>query len=79
LSLESRRHLEQILDTISNNSPDPGAVRMTRAVMILEWVGSPEAQAILKVLGRGAPGARMTEEAEASLNRLAGRGSSAAK
>ena len=71
LSLESRRRLEQILDTISNNPPDPGAVRMTRAVTILERIGSPEAQAVLKVLGGGAPGARTTEEAEASLKRLA--------
>ena len=38
--------------------------------MVLERIGSPEAQAVLETLARGAPGARETEEAKASVERL---------
>ena len=38
--------------------------------MVLERIGTPEAQNVLETLARGAPGARETEEAKASLERL---------
>jgi hypothetical protein len=41
--------------------------------MVLERIGSPDAQAVLATLSGGAPGARETEEAKASLERLKGR------
>jgi hypothetical protein len=41
--------------------------------MVLERIGSPEAKAVLKTLAKGAPGARETEEAKASVERLATR------
>lgn len=44
-----------------------------RAVEVLEWIGTPQAQEILRALAAGAPGARLTQEASASLQRLAGR------
>ena len=52
------------------DNPAPETVRTIRAIMVLERIGSPEAQGVLESLARGAPGARETEEAKASLRRL---------
>jgi RNA polymerase sigma factor (sigma-70 family) len=71
-SLEARRRLEQILKTI-RDGPGPDTLRTIRAIMVLERIGSPEAQGVLETLAKGAPGARETEEAKASLERLAPR------
>jgi hypothetical protein len=70
LPLETRRRLEQILNTISD-VPGQETVRTIRAIMALERIGSPEAQAVLESLAGGAPGARETDEAKATLERLA--------
>jgi WD40 repeat protein len=72
ITLETRRRLEQILNSLSG-SPVPETVRTIRAIMVLERIGSPEAQAVLESLARGAPGARETEEASVSVERLAQR------
>jgi hypothetical protein len=72
--LETRRRLEQILKAIFDN-PSPNTVRTIRAIMVLERIGSSEAQSVLESLARGAPGARETEEAKASLERLTTRAS----
>ncbi len=72
--LEMRRRLEQILKTIPDN-PGTETVRTIRAIMVLERIGSSEAQSVLESLARGAPGARETEEAKASLERLTTRAS----
>jgi hypothetical protein len=45
-------------------------VRTIRAIMALERIGSPEAQRVLEGLAQGAPGARETEEARVSVERL---------
>jgi hypothetical protein len=50
--------------------PNPDTFRTIRAIMILERIGSPDAQAVLATMAGGAPGARETEEAKASLERL---------
>jgi len=68
-TLEARRRLEQILNTLAG-VPGPETLRTIRAIMAMENIGSPEAQAILQALARGAPGARETEEAKGSLQRL---------
>ena len=59
-----------------NNLSDvlpPETMRTIRAIMVLERIGSPEAQGVLETLARGAPGARETEEAKASVQNLARR------
>ncbi len=53
--------------------PDASSLRNARAIAALERIGSPEAKAVLEALSHGAPGARETEEAKASLDRLARR------
>jgi tetratricopeptide (TPR) repeat protein len=68
--LESRRRLEQILNTLPDDS-GPDTMRTVRAVMVLEKIGSPEAQGVLECLAGGAPGARVTEAAKEALERLA--------
>ena len=70
--LEMRRRLKQILEA-ANVSPGPETVRTIRAIMVLERIGSTEAQAVLETLARGAPGTRATEEAGAALKRLGNR------
>ena len=69
ITLETRRRLEEILNTLSH-VPGPETVRTIRAIMALERIGTPDAQAVLEALARGAPAARETEEAKASLERL---------
>jgi hypothetical protein len=69
ITLESRRRLEQILNTFAG-VPGPELLRQIRAIVALERIGSPEAAAVLEAVAKGAPGARQTEEAKASLERL---------
>jgi hypothetical protein len=49
-----RRRLEQILKTLAEY-PVPEIVRTIRAIMALERIGSPEAQAVLVALTRRSP------------------------
>jgi RNA polymerase sigma factor (sigma-70 family) len=71
VSPETARRLERILSTVDNL--DASTVRMIRAVTILERIGSSDARAVLEALAGGAQGSRATEEAAASLQRLARR------
>jgi truncated hemoglobin YjbI len=67
-----RRRLESLLDSVEG----PGEaewLRDVRALEVLEHIGTPEARQVLKVLAEGAPEARLTQEAKASLERLARR------
>jgi dipeptidyl aminopeptidase/acylaminoacyl peptidase len=67
-SLEARRRVEQLLAKI-----DAEGLRATRAVEVLERLGSPEAITLLENLSKGMPDARLTREAKTSLHRLARR------
>jgi WD40 repeat protein len=70
-SLEMRQRIEQVLRRVSGKILDGDAVRNLRAVEVLEHVGSPEARQVLQALALGAPGARLTREAQGALARLA--------
>jgi hypothetical protein len=70
-SLEFRRRLEQILNKIQ--IPSGQRLQEIRAVEVLEWIGTPEAQETLTLLARGTPETRLTQEVKASLGRLAAR------
>jgi hypothetical protein len=74
-TLEQRRRIEQLLSAIPMVQP-PERLRGSRAIEVLEHVGTPEAQDVLTTLGKGAPEARVTREAKASLERLAKRAAS---
>jgi RNA polymerase sigma factor (sigma-70 family) len=72
LTLEMRQRVEQLLRKVEP-SRSPDRLRAIRAVEVLEHLGTPEAQEVLQRLAQGAPEARLTQEAKASLERLAKR------
>jgi WD40 repeat protein len=69
-STEARRRMEAVMERIG-----PERIRPLRAIEVLEHIGTSEAEDLLKKLASGAPEARPTQEAKASLNRLANRSS----
>jgi len=69
-SLEVRQRIEQILKKIEQQPISSEAIRASRAVEVLEYIGSSEAKKVLGTLATGAEGARLTKEAKASLERL---------
>jgi uncharacterized membrane protein YphA (DoxX/SURF4 family) len=70
-TLEVRRRVERLLDRLVV-PPSGDALRALRAVEVLEMVGTEEARRVLREAARGAPEARLTREAKASLGRLGG-------
>jgi hypothetical protein len=74
--LEKQRRLEALLRAAREAARPFGtaeAVRRWRALEVLEKAATPEAVGLLKELAGGAPGARLTVEARAALDRLARR------
>ncbi len=72
LTPETRQRLERIAEEL-DEVVEPATLRVIRAVMVLEKIGSPEARAILQTLAKGAKGVRETEESKAALARLKAR------
>jgi hypothetical protein len=78
-SVEARRRLEALLEKQSREWQNPSSERLRtlRAVEVLEHIGTPEARQVLETLAKGAPEARLTQEAAESLQRLSRRLSAA--
>jgi WD40 repeat protein len=72
-ALELRRRVEGLLAKLDEPISDPERLREIRAVEVLEYIGTPEARQLLAALARGTPHARLTQEAKASVERLARR------
>jgi hypothetical protein len=72
LSPEGRRRAEQLLEKLTGPIPPGERLQALRAIEVLEHIGT-EARQILKSLATGTPEARLTQEAKASLERLAKR------
>jgi hypothetical protein len=66
-SLELRRRIEQLLARL----PSAKDMQMLRAIEVLEHIGSSDGRQLLRRLAAGIPEARLTQEARASLARLA--------
>jgi hypothetical protein len=66
---EVRRRIESILKKARTFSPE--TLQVVRAVEVLENIGTLEARELLKSLADGVPEAVLTQEAKASLERLA--------
>ena len=75
-TLEVRQRIERLLEK-ADLLKSPERLRSLRAIEVLEHIGTPEAQKVLQKLAEGAPEARQTREARASLERLAKRAKSA--
>jgi hypothetical protein len=72
-SLEARQRIEKLLDTFCTKPLSRDDTQLLRAVEVLENAGTRRARQLLEALAKGAPGARLTNEAQASLDRLAKR------
>ncbi len=69
--LETRQRLEKLLAKLSRPVVKGELLRTWRALEVLERVGTRTARRVLATLARGAPGARLTVEAQRALGRLA--------
>lgn len=69
VSAEQRRRIEEALASLTA-VPPAKTLRDLRAVEVLERIGTQEAKDLLEKLAQGAPEARLTREAKASLQRL---------
>jgi WD40 repeat protein len=67
---ELRKRLAGLIELAEEGRWTPEGLRALRAIEILERVGSTAAQKVLETLVGGAPEARLTREAVASLKRL---------
>jgi hypothetical protein len=69
-SVEVQKRIEQLFEQRPKAVPSRQQLRSLRAVELLERIGSAEAQQVLQTVAGGAPDARLTQDAKASLQRL---------
>jgi hypothetical protein len=69
-SLEVRRRLERLVESLDSRRLSGPEVQAHRALYVLELAGTPAARKVLERLAGGAPGERLTEAARATLARL---------
>ncbi len=69
-SPEARRRAAAILEEMAERAMSPGELRALRAAEVLEWIGTPEARALLRKLTSGSPDAQLTRDASAACKRL---------
>lgn len=67
-SLEAQRRLESLIESLEPGSPE--RLAQGRAMEALEQIATPEAVRLLEALAGGEPGARLTREATATLDRV---------
>jgi WD40 repeat protein len=68
---EARNRLRRLLAALHQHPLLPERLRQIRAVQVLEQIGSPASLEVLQAVAQGAPEASLTQEAKASLERLA--------
>jgi hypothetical protein len=68
-ALDLRRRIELVLEKLEHGAPGSDELRRLRAITVLEQIGDRSARQLLEKLSRGAPEARLTQEAKASLQR----------
>jgi WD40 repeat protein len=72
-SLAVTKQLEALVGRLEKREVSAGECRALRATQVLEEVGTPAAREVLEKLARGTPGARLTREAQATLQRVSAR------
>jgi WD40 repeat protein len=68
-SLETKKRVEAVIESLTCG-PSPQQLRLLRALAVLEWSGTAEANEHLHRLAGGAGGASVTEAAKTALRRL---------
>jgi WD40 repeat protein len=74
LPLETRRRIDELLSPFEDPIAAGPALQRVRAVEVLEYISTAQARQVLEGLARGAPESRLTQEAQAALQRLERRG-----
>jgi hypothetical protein len=69
-ALEVRRRIEILLEKLDPLSLSSEKIQPMRALEVLEHIGTTDAKGLLESLAKGAPGARLTREAQEALQRL---------
>jgi WD40 repeat protein len=69
-SVEVRSRIERLLEAWQRPTPSAARLRQLRALEVLEATGTPEARQLLEKIVGGAPGAWLTRQARATLERL---------
>jgi WD40 repeat protein len=69
-SEEMRRRIDHLLRHIAAGILHPSTLRTLRALEVLEAIGTPDAISVIEKIAAGTPTALITEDAEASLERL---------
>jgi WD40 repeat protein len=69
-SPEKRRQLQKLLDALNARGTPPEMIRPTRALELLERLGTPEALQVVEELAKGHAGASLTEDAKAAQKRM---------
>src|SRR5262249_37343488 len=69
-SEETRRRIEQLLARLKAFIAFSQRLQVLRAGEVLEWIGTPEARAVLRTLADGPADDDRTREARAALRRL---------
>lgn len=69
-SAEARRRLKDVLEEMGSTPPPSDVLRQKRAVRLLEWIGTAEAQRLLETLAKGRDTADQTLDARAAVRRL---------
>ena len=70
--LDLKQRVEKLLEKATVQKPQGDQLRELRSVEVLELAATPEAKQVLETLAKGAAGARLTREAKAAAERLAG-------
>jgi WD40 repeat protein len=70
MSPEQARRIGELLAKLAGPVPAPEQLRAIRAVATLEQIGGPEVRKVLARLAAGAPGAVLTRNAKAALERV---------
>jgi RNA polymerase sigma factor (sigma-70 family) len=73
LDAEARKRVDELLGELEGAVVPPDELRPLRGIEVLERIGTAEARQVLQGLADGAPQARLTQDARASLRRLARR------
>jgi RNA polymerase sigma factor (sigma-70 family) len=70
-ALEVQKRLEGLREKlVTGAAPPPQTLRVLRALEVLESIGTPEAKQVLQTIAKGAAGASVTKDAQATLDRL---------